>query len=32
MEYAHPAWDISSVDFAEHPRKMLLGNQIIDLE
>lgn len=32
LEYAHPAWDISSTEFSIHPRQMLLGNQIINLD
>lgn len=32
LEYAHPTWDISSTEFSIHPRQMLLGNQIINLD
>jgi glucan phosphoethanolaminetransferase (alkaline phosphatase superfamily) len=32
LEYAHPTWDISSTEFVVHPRQMLLGNQIINLD
>ena len=32
LEYAHPTWDISSIDFLVHPRQLLLGNQIINLD
>ena len=32
LEYAHPAWDISSEEFSVHPRKILLGNQIISVD
>lgn len=32
LEYAYPTWDISSIDFLVHPRQLLLGNQIINLD
>ena len=32
LEYAHPTWDISSTEFVVHPRQILHGNQIINVD
>ncbi len=30
--YAQPTWDISSSDFAPHPRKLLVGGRVVGLD
>lgn len=30
--YAQPTWDISSTDFAPHPRKLLVGGRVVGLD
>lgn len=31
-QYAQPTWDISSSDFAPHPRKLLVGGRVVGLD